>query len=244
MRTHYARRASTYITALLLAACATALPHLTQNASAQVEGVGGVGLLVAAPQGELADELDAVGFGLNLWAGLRPAGSPLVIGLDGGFLIYGSERERIPFLTNRVLVDVVTTNNIAMGHLFARVQPPVGPVKPYLEGLVGFKYFFTESRIEDDDFDDNEAIASTTNFDDIALSYGVGGGIDVRLFSFTGDQSRPFNVSLSLSSRYLWGGEADYLGEGGITDTPGGLSFDVRRSATDLLFFSVGITIC
>jgi hypothetical protein len=209
-------------------------------------GSGGVDLVLAIPQGAFADRIDGVGYGLAGEFLYHVPNTPVGFGLSGTFVVYGQETIRERFgggALGRVEVDVVTTNNIALGHALLRLQPPTGAFRPYADALIGFSYLFTESRIEDVDFDDDRDIASSTNFDDGAFSYGIGGGVMAQVYQGHSD-GRAFSVFVDARVRYLFGGEAEYLREGGIdTDSNGNLTFDVTRSRTDLLMPQLGVTV-
>ncbi len=211
---------------------------LARTAQAQVYPQGDISIIVGFPQGEFENTVDNAGVGLNFFAGLGLGRTPVVIGLDGGFLVYGFERRHEPFSPDipDVRVSVETSNVIAMGHVLLRLQPPSGPVQPYLDGLFGVKYFFTETSVNDDDYYDE--IASTTNFDDAALSYGVGGGIDIMLH-----QGRGPAVMINAGARYLFGTEAEYLQEGAIERRNGRVFLFPDRSETDILIMQLGVTL-
>lgn len=217
-------------------------------ARAQV-GSGGLDAVVAIPQGEFADRLDGtVGFGLSGEFVAHIPNTPVGFGVEGGFVVYGQERIRTRFgsgALGRVDVDVVTTNNILLGHLLLRLQPPTGTFRPYADALVGVNYLFTESRIEDVDFDDDRDIASSTNFDDVAFSYGIGGGVMAQVYrGYTEGSGRPYAIFVDARLRYLFGGEADYLREGAIeADADGDPIYHVTRSSTDLLLPQLGVTV-
>lgn len=205
--------------------------------------------LLGLPQGEFGDQVDAGG-GLNLYAGLQDARSPVAVGVNLGFLIYGIERRSEPFSTTipDVTVDVQTTNNIFLGHLVLRVQPPGdrAALAPYLNGYFGFKYLFTDTRIESERFE--EEIATSTNFDDAALSYGLGGGVKIRLYQGAlgeadNGRPRPGNVYLNIGLDYLFGSEAEYLKKGSIRRENGQVTFDVERSATTILIPRLGVIV-
>ena len=224
--------------------CLLAMPGwgLTETATAQFRGQGGVALTVGFPRGEFDRQVHNEGFGVNLY-GLAGVGrSPLHFGVDFSLLIYGHERRHEPFSLTipDVTVDVVTDNNIFMGHLLLRLQPPVGPVRPYVDGLFGFKHFFTETRIKDDNLFDGPTLASSTNFNDTALSYGVGGGVQFRVHRGRG---RRGGVFLNLGMRYFFGGEASYLKKGAIVRDHGRVAFDVTRTETELLQTQLGVTV-
>lgn len=218
---------------------------LSTPADAQVRPEADVNFLLGFPQGEMRENVDNVGFGLNLFGGVGLQDSPVVLGAELGLMIYGFERRREPFSNTipDVTVDVETSNNVVMGHLVLRMQPPTGAVRPYLDGLFGFKYFFTQTSVESDRFGDQEPIATSTNFDDAALSYGVGGGLKATVWEGALQEGRPGAVAINVGVRYLFGGEAEYLQEGSIRRTNGSVTFDVDRSETDLLVVLIGASL-
>lgn len=206
---------------------------------------GGASFSIGNPVGEFGDNIDAVGFGGRLWGGVGPANSPVLVGVDFGFLVYGRERRTEPFSTTipDVTVEVVTSNNIVNGHLFFRLQPPEGSFRPYADGLVGFKYLFTDTRIRNEGFDD-EDIARSTNFDDAALSYGLGAGVQARVWGAGPDREEgPYGVYIDLGARYLFGTQAQYLQEGSIRREGTNVTFDVAESETNLLVFQIGVAL-
>lgn len=228
------------ITCIVITGCA-----FSQTASAQIHPTGGISLNLGLPQGEFNDNVSSVGFGANLYGALGFGQSPVSIGAELGFLIYGHERRNEPFSTTipDVTVDVVTDNNIALGHLFVRLQPPTGAVRPYADALVGLKYFFTRTRIENEGFGDDEAIAASTNFDDTAFSYGLGMGLDIPVWTGAiGEDRNMGTVMINLGMRYLWGTEADYLKEGSVRRSNGRVAYDITRSDTSLLIPQLGVT--
>lgn len=220
-----------------------------REARAQVQPQVDVGFIVGVFQGEFADNLDNdVGFGVDVFAGARVGASPVVLGVEGAFLIYGRESFREPFRPSgpgsRVDVEVETTNNIVMGHLVLRIQPATGIVRPYADGLFGVKYLFTESSIEDISGVDDR-VFSSQNFDDAALSYGAGAGLDIQVYRREQPQAgrrKLGSVRLHLGARYLFGQEAEYLQEGSIQEEGDDLVFDVKRSRTDVLVPQIGVT--
>lgn len=210
-------------------------------AQAQVQPEGSISFLVGAPQGEFRDNVTNPGFGVDLFAGLGLDPVPVVVGVDLGVLVYGREVRKEPFSTTipDVTVDVETTNNIFQSHFVLRLQPLRGPVRPYVEGLAGFKYLFTQTQIESERINDNEPIASSTNFDDFALSYGFGGGMAVMVSR----GGRHFNaVELKAGAQYLLGAEAEYLKEGSIRRQGTNVTFDVDRSRTTLFAPHLGVS--
>ena len=215
-------------------------------ASAQVQPEVTGNFSVGLPQGGFGDNVTRAGVGGTLMAGIRFQGTPALLGLNFGYMNYGIERRTEPFSRTipEVTVNVRTTNDIILTHLLLRMQPEAGAVRPHVDGLFGFKYLFTSTRIEDRGSSDRDPIASSVNFDDFALSFGAGAGVDIRLAQPSpGSDGRPSvrGVYLNLGARYLFGEEAEYLGQGAIERTDGELN--VRRSRTDLLTFGLGVTL-
>lgn len=196
------------------------------------------------PQGGFKNNVESNGFGVDGIVAYSLPASPVAVGLDLGFITYGKVRRTEPFSPNipEVLVDVKTTNNIFNSHLFVRAEGRNGILRPYIDGLLGLNYLFTRSSVEEQSFD--EPIASTTNFDDVAFSYGVGTGMKIKLAKSiddeTGKVSRWF---LDLKARYLLGGEAEYLREGGLRNVNGSLVIDPSFSRTDLFTIGIGFSV-
>ena len=192
------------------------------------------------------------GGGLHFFIGGYLEGLPLTLGLDVGYIGYGRSLDTMPIsqtIGPRVTVDVETRNSVVQPHLVLRLQPKTGIVRPFLDGLVGFKYLFTRTSIRDNRRLGNpgDRVATTTNYDDIAFSAGGGAGVDLRLYQ-QGDPSKDIrSISLHVGVQYLWGGRAAYLTEGELIDADedGQLNGDelpVRRSRTTLLQPQIGVT--
>lgn len=210
---------------------------------------GEVGLRgsLGLPQGEFSDNVENVGWGGSIYAGYNFPKTPLMIGADIGYLLYGSESRLEKFSTTipDATVRVENTNNIFLGHAFLRLQPDMGSVKPYVEGLIGFKNLYTKTRIENDSWTEEE-IAESTNSSDYAFSYGLGGGLKIKVYQkeTPGQDIRLFAVYLDFGVTYLPGAEAEYLKEGSITRTPeGDVHYDFIQSRTDLLLINIGVSV-
>jgi hypothetical protein len=206
--------------------------------SAQLRPESELNVVLGMPKGEFGDRA-GTGVGLNLFVGARPQNSPIAFGAKLGYMIYGIERRSEPFSTTipDVTVDVETRNNIVLGHLVLRLQMPGnGPFVPYVNGLFGFKYLFTETSIESNRT--SEDVATSTNFDDTALSYGGGGGLKIRVFE---GAKRTFFVNLAVD--YLIGKKAEYLTKGSIRREGGEVTFDVEESDTNILIPRLGVAV-
>lgn len=128
---------------ILTIGCSLFLFFSTTTTQAQ-EFDGGINFMLGFPQGGFSQNVDNAGFGIGGYFGVLLPNSPVMLGGDLGFLIYGSESRKEPFSTTipDVTVDVETSNNIVLGHLFIRIQAPAGAIRPYVDGLFGFNRDF------------------------------------------------------------------------------------------------------
>ena len=196
----------------------------------------GIGALVGLPKGEFSDNVESSG-GLSGHMGYRLGETPVSLGVEVGFLWYGNESRKVPFSLTipDVLVDVNTNNYFILTHGRVRVQPRLGFVRPYVDGLFGFNYIFTRTTVDFGDFD--EQTIATTNLDDFTPSYGGGGGVMINFPAW------PDSLTLDFSVRYLYGSEAQYLTQGSIRREEGQATLDVTRSRTDLLNVYIGVAV-
>lgn len=228
---------------------AAALFLAVPAASFAQDVTAGLGLMVSVPQGEFAEKVDDPGFGLGGHFAYRFPSSPVHIGLEGDFVTYGTETRREPFSPNipDVTVEVETSNNIAMGNLFLRIQPEMEVFSPYIDGFVGFNYLFTSTSVQNIGNLD-EDIATSTNVDDGAFAYGGGAGVMVRLFHDdnpvidSDGNSGIRDGYLDLRLRYSRGGTASYLTSGSITRQEGKVQYNLTESRTDMLVAMIGFT--
>jgi hypothetical protein len=196
-----------------------------------------INFLTVVPRGEFSENITNNGYGMSLQGLARIGSTPVLIGGDFGFVVYGSESHRE--LIGTPLVDfqvrVRTSNVILLPHFIVRAQPRAGLVRPYVDGLIGLKYLYTETSIKDEDTD--ETIESDTNLSDTSFSYGVGGGLQIP-FTKNHETHAVFDVGV----RYLRGGRAEYLRKGSIREVNGSVVYDVFSSRTDVLAVQVGVT--
>ncbi len=241
----------------LLAALAAALALVSAPASAQLylglQAEGGI------PQDEFQDGLDDVGFGL---AGQVLYGvGPVAVGVEGGVLTYGEQGRPLDARIDgqsAFLGEVTSAQRVGHLHAVLRLQLPDGPVRPYVDGLVGFNRLYAETRFEqavvlvDDGFFDadlgdgavDRSLTTTSvTMDDYALSYGAGGGLLLRL-AHGRDDGRPFAAFLDLGVRYLIGETATYVVDPTVRlGNPARGVAELVRSETDLLRPQLGLVI-
>jgi hypothetical protein len=206
----------------------------------------GLDFSLLAPQGEFKKKVDRFGYGLAGNFKYNFAALPFSAGAGFGFGIYGSETREEPFSSTipDVTVEVQTTNNILFSHLILQFRPFNGMFQPYLEGLYGFNYLFTETSINDVD-SEFEEVTSSKNLSDFTSSYGFGIGLMLRLMDDLklGDenQKRTGQLYLDLSIKSLTGGKAEYLKENSIYREGQAVTYDISRSNTDLITYQIGV---
>jgi len=198
----------------------------------------GIDFTTVIPKGDFSQNITNNGYGVGGQFLVGISRLPISVGFDGAFATYGSEEHTEPISTTipELRVKVRTNNNIAFAHLLVRAMPRHGTVRPYIDGLIGFKYLFTDTTILNDSND--EELASTKNLSDTTSSYGIGGGVQVRL----GALGRRGDICLDGKVRYLAGGHADYLKKDSIRREGGNVFFDVLSSRTDVVTVGIGVT--
>lgn len=230
----------------------------------------GIAFVVGIPQTEFRKATKAEGYGLNITA-MFPIGSEVInFGGNINYLVYGYNSQDKD-LTADITVGgnvidqlyiplrVVNTSSIFGMHAIMRITAPTDGIRPYFEGLFGFRYISTSTRIEvrDDNFwtnndDDDDVLVRKTNLGDCVMSYGGGGGLQFNI----GD-----NAYLDLRAYYLLGGKAQFY-DGSDTkrwdvtfnDNPANFDPDnldsddfsfgstPRESTTDMLMVQIGAT--
>ncbi len=205
------------------------------NIQAQGFQVGGY-FTTVSPRGEFSDNVTNNGYGGGGLFLKRIGPSPILVGLDVGGVVYGSDSHLEPISTTipNLLVKVRTSNNILLAHFLTRIQSRKGGVRPYVDGLIGLKHLFTRTTITSEF--DSDPIAGITDLSDSSLSYGIGGGLQIPI---VGGES---GIMLDGNVRYLRGGRAEYLKKGSIRDVGGVAIFDVLSSRTDVVAFQIGVT--
>jgi len=224
----------------------TVLSATTHVSYAQKNVRGGLNFMIGIPKGEFSENVENIGLGGSLFAGYHLPNSPLTIGANIGFLIYGRDarRERFSLTIPDAMVVVTNSNNIVLTHLLLRLQPESGKVLPYFDSLIGFNYLFTDTSIRGER--DYEEIATSTNFSDFAFSYGLGGGIKIKVYEPRNSDAfkkGPRAVFIDFCARYLLGTEAEYLKKGSIQRVNGEAYYDVSKSKTDILLINIGVSV-
>jgi len=209
-----------------------------------------INLLGAFPQGEFMDKIDN-GFGISGgytygFGNVSPI--KLRVGGDLGYIVYGRETRTEPFSTTipDVTVDVETMNNIVQYGLVAKLASEEGSIRPYIQGRAGFSYFYTETKIKNESWDDDDKeIASSKNFSDTTTYAAFGGGVLIPVWQQTDASKGKLTVSVDLRFQYVWGNTAEYLKKGSIhrDTTTGKVAYDISESKTDMTCLHIGVAV-
>lgn len=222
--------------------------------------------VVGIPVGDFRENTDATGFGFGTAIMYKPAIMPVAFGLDGNFQVYGSNTQREDLYANIMLgntvidqihipLKITTENTIFNLNAIVRVMPDLKYVRPFIDGLIGFRSIATTTKIYDETpehryaKEDNGLIVSKKQISDFVFSYGGALGVMV-------DVGKTDMISIQLKGSYTLGGNADYF-DGSDTKQwkieftgtdPNNvegedLNYTVtpRHSATDMLTIHLGV---
>ena len=239
-----------------------------QSAIAQF---GSLAFSVGVPRNQFRENTNAVGYGGDFTVGFPfQKEAPIYFGLDFNYQVYGlnrtSEDLEAEIRSNGAFIDylsipleIVNTSSIFGTHAFFRAQAPLRIVEPYIEGLLGFRYISTSTKILDqssdgrfsDGEDESNVIIRKTLLDDWIFSYGFGGGLmfplapgiflDLRANFYKGERAKYFDgkdteawsVELANSSIIY---DPNNIGKGDLQ-----YDAEPRESTTDLLELKLGV---
>lgn len=213
---------------------------------------GEVDFLVGIPRGEFKEQLNRAGVGIGFIGGYRFKKSPFMLGLDFGYLSYGSDKSDVRIFTAPEFpLELVNKYNfINLDFLIRLIQSnPDALFRPYLDGLFGINYLSTDTVLREKGIlGSGRELLQETSFNDTVLNYGVGAGLLIRIYQPPKQEKTlgeiiARGVYLNLTGRYMFGGEAEYLKKGSIRRENGQVFYDVSKSNTDLFYMKLGIVL-
>jgi hypothetical protein len=228
-------------------------------------------LTMGIPMAEFGETTSSLPFGFSMKYNHQPnVKLPFLYGLGFSYLWAGSksvqETETINITAGGVIIDqfqipleFAIRNQIINGHLNFRIQGNNPIVKPYIDFLGGFNYFWTNTALYDRsgqnffDTDDRDRIFQKTQLGNFTWSAGSSVGVSAHLNKAT---------FLNVSAGYLFGGRLNYYDKNQINDwdisinanqSPSNGSYDsnnvtntsalAKRSKTDMLLVQAGISV-
>ncbi|HDP99989.1 MAG TPA: hypothetical protein ENN22_12505 [bacterium] len=108
----------------------------------------GLNFLVISPESGFKENVDRLGYGLAGKFGVKLGDSPFYGGLALGVATYGSSSYKDYLITPLVPVEAKTSNNLLFSELLLQARTSMGAIQPYVEGMLGFNYLWTETKIE------------------------------------------------------------------------------------------------
>ncbi len=221
-----------------------AVLFFASSGDAQQSFQGSLNFCLGFPRGEFKNNVDSIGLGGTGHFAYNFPRSSISVGAHFGILVYGRESSTESFSTQILDFDLneVTTNMIFMCHFLLRVQPQKGIIRPYLDGLIGFNYIWTTTSVKSHRYGEMHNIATSNIQNDLALSWGTGGGMMIRVYSKKRKKRSPFVIYIDLGAHYVWSKEAEYMKEGSIRQENDQILYDIYKSTTDLLTGHLGFT--
>jgi hypothetical protein len=227
-------------------AAAQAVPTPVLDASPKpMSWQGSIGYLHGSPSGEFAQVVSGGAHGFSLQVDRQLRKSPLSVGGNLGWTLYGSESRTvnlgslIPEVPS-ASVKVNTENGIVFLLARMRAQRLHGRWRPYVDALLGFSDIYTLTTVEGGSGCNQSGcetgnLGSESQANDLVGSYGVGTGL---MWGLT--KTEP-TARLDIGIHYLRGGRARYLTKGAIRVEGSETVLDFSESRTDLLTVYIGV---
>jgi hypothetical protein len=217
---------------ILSAAMAAQLPGHAQFSGYQGNVGGTIGMGI--PKGEFADT-----WGQNMftWGGqitLPARILPLQWGFAFDYGVMGNRNFSVPVSSPELTAtegDLAVRAKVLSYHPLLRFSPLKGKVRPYVDGMAGFRQFTTKSTVTVDGL--QEPVLRERNANDLALSTGWAAGLMIRLGSVGYVEGRV---------ERFYSGKASYVDPSSISvDGAGHLAFNTLESNTDGINVLVGL---
>ena len=191
-------------------------------------------LILTEPRRELSNYIsNGWGGNFNAMVRVEPQGL-LHLRLDAGSARYGRDEQRFSFGGQDY--SVTTTNNIDWFGFGPQVMAPGGFVRPYANAALSITRFRTTSVVSRRQFLEDEELGREDNASDFTTGWVFGGGIYVPF-------GRRSPLALNLGGRYHFGGEATFVTEEDVRNSPlDSSTFPATRSKADFVQWQLGLS--
>ncbi len=201
----------------------------------EFQGTLGGGIGMSIPTGDFdrywGKNMFQVGAHLGFPLGRVPV---LQGGFAFGYSVMGSADQTVPITTDYpgITEGTLTTRcKVFSYHPLLRLSPLRGLIRPYVDGMVGFRQFSTTSKVTAEGVEEN--ISKERNETDLAFSTGWAAGVMVTLGEI---------AYAELRVERFDSGEATYVDGKSVTvSDQGAVSFNTLTSNTDVTNIMVGI---
>lgn len=200
--------------------------------------------LAGIPQGDFADKMDDNAFGLDVAYLARVGNSPVYVGGSFVYLHFSRYKIDVDIPIGQTGFDEeynwITASQAIFLQTSVRFQPEhEGLFKPYLEGSLGARRLFTNTRLENRNYNNESYYDDDLEVADWSISYSGKAGVQVAV-------TKDGILALDLGCTYSYAGGGEFYRK---KDNPGPVSdpldaFELKRaSATALLIPSAGFTL-
>lgn len=225
--------------ALLAASTADAQERRRYSYMRPARAFAGGSVTVGQPLGTFGDSVGGAFGGSGLFLYALDRRGILALRAEGGAMIYGNERRRIPWggtVGGRITLDMNTSNDILWFAGGLQTMAPGRTIRPYAAATAGLSTFQTNSTLEGQD--DDEEFGRTTNFRDAwKVVYGGAAGLYIPVRG----GARPLHIDVGV--HYQHNGTRRYLKKGGIQDNPDNtLTFRPISSDANIVSYRIGLT--
>jgi hypothetical protein len=191
------------------------------------------------PQKEFGDNLSEIPSGWGLEFNADIPSTILTIGGSFHRLRYGFQDGSL--IISKIPVNFEEENTILQWHFVFKMRSMYGSIRPYVEGLVGFNYFSTQTSLTDPVT--GHGLVRANKIDHLAWSYGGGFGFLLKIYQLKANGLGEM-IFLDVKTRFIRGETAQYSS---TVDEPV-LSEEyppqqIFRSETDVLNVQVGLVI-
>lgn len=221
---------------ILLAGTLVGQAALAQNNNDN-QGTLGVGIGVSAPTGDFDRTWGRDMFMLGAQLAFPMRRVPILQGgFSFGYSVMGGKSTDVPVNTNFVADttgELNTRCKVFSYHPMLRLSPLTGRVRPYVDGMVGFRQFSTTTKVTAQGVEEN--ISKERNETDLAFSTGWAAGVQVTLGRLAYAEVRVERFD---------SGEATYVDPESVTVSDQGVvNFSTLTSNTDVVnvLFGIGL---
>lgn len=193
---------------------------------------GGIGL--AIPTGEFEETWGRNMFTLNGHMGIPMGRLPFQAGFAFGYSSMGEHAQVVPLAMTNISAteaDLKMRTKVLSYHPLLRFSPLRGKVRPYVDGMVGFRHFTTQSRVLVEGLE--SPVRTERHSSDLAFSTGWAAGIMFRLGRVAYVEARVERFD---------SGKATYVDPTSImVNDLGHISYNTLSSNTDAVHALVGL---
>jgi hypothetical protein len=160
--------------------------------------------------------------------------SPVLIGMDIGYLNYGVEK----ITANSGDPALKVSHNIFSFNGIGRLRPynHKGKIIPFVDGLLGLKLYNTRVKVDKTFLDtvfNNDEAEVLKNVNNTGVNFGLGCG-------FYTHSSK--GIEFTMRGLFMWGDEIDYVVRNSVKVDNGTLSYETATANTSMFTIQLGIT--